>query len=169
MIRNQATSNFLPAILALIVSQATMAFDVAGLRINDSVDDFQNLVGPAKEYLTVTHDPEGKIVRIFYRQEGLPNDPQTQTKLVNRICDKYGYVTSCSVAISEINSKEKNFLRFFNLYRNDDETLELRARIRRTKIISLTPDLTVEIDLVDSAYAKTLRDQKAKASDLIDF
>ncbi|MEC8307636.1 MAG: hypothetical protein VXZ81_01770, partial [Pseudomonadota bacterium] len=66
-------------------------------------------------------------------------------------------------------SKEKNFLRFFNLYRNDDETLELRARIRRTKIISLTPDLTVEIDLVDSAYAKTLRDQKAKASDLIDF
>ena len=38
-----------------------MAFDVAGLRINDSVDDFQNLVGPAKEYLTVTHDPEGKL------------------------------------------------------------------------------------------------------------
>ena len=108
MIRNQAKSSFLPAILALTLSEATLAFDVAGLRINDSVDDFQNLVGPAKEYLTVTHDPEGKIVRIFYRQEGLPNDPQTQAKVVNRICDKYGYVTSCSVAISEINSKEKN-------------------------------------------------------------
>ena len=105
MIRNQATSNFLPAILALTLSQATMAFDVAGLRINDSVDDFQNLVGPAKEYLTVTHDPEGKIVRIFYRQEGLPNDPQTQTKLVNRTAQ----IRLCHVLLptSEINSKEK--------------------------------------------------------------
>ena len=46
---------------------------------------------------------------------------------------------------------------------------ELRARIRRTKAFSLTPDLTVEIDLMDSAYSKALRDQKATASDLIDF
>ena len=112
-----------------------MAFDVAGLRINDSVDDFQNLVGPAKEYLTVTHDPEGKLFGFSIDRKVYRMIHRRKTKLVNRICDKYGYVTSCSVAISEINSKEKNFLRFFNLYRNDDETLELRARIRRTKII----------------------------------
>ena len=43
------------------------------------------------------------------------------------------------------------------------------ARIRRTKAFSLTPDLIVEIDLMDSAYAKALREQKATASDLIDF
>ena len=47
MTMNQAKSVFLPAILALTLSQATMAFDVR-LRINDSVDDFQNLVGPAR-------------------------------------------------------------------------------------------------------------------------
>ncbi|MBU24429.1 MAG: hypothetical protein CMD99_00150 [Gammaproteobacteria bacterium] len=169
MTTNQAKSGFLLAILALSLSQGTMAFDVAGLRLNDSVDDFQNLVSPAKEYLTITHDREGKIVRIFYQQEGLPNDLKTQTKLVNRICDKYGRVTSCSLALSEINSRDRNFLRFFHLYRDEGENQELRARIRRTKIISLTPELTVEIDLVNSTYAKKLRDQKSTASDLIDF
>jgi len=60
-------------------------------------------------------------------------------------------------------------LRFFHLYRNDEKTQELRARIRRTKAFSLTPDLTIEIDLMDSAYAKALREQKSTASDLIDF
>ncbi|MBU28939.1 MAG: hypothetical protein CMD54_02345 [Gammaproteobacteria bacterium] len=169
MTMNQAKSVFLPAILALTLSQAIMAFDVAGLRLNDSVDDFQNLVSPAKQYLTVTHDPKGRIVRIFYQQEGLPNDSQTQKKLVNRICDKYGRVTSCYSALSEIKKRDKKFLRFFHLYRDDAETQELRARIRRTKMISLTPELTVEIDLIDSAYAKKLRDQNATASDLIDF
>ncbi len=169
MIINQAKSILLPAVLALTLSQATMALDVAGLRINDSVDDFQNLMSPAKQYLTVTHDPEGRIVRIFYQQEGLPNDSQTQKKLVNRICDKYGRVTSCYSALSEIKARDKKFLRFFHLYRDERETQELRARIRRTKMISLTPELTVEIDLIDSAYAKKLRDQKATASDLIDF
>lgn len=169
MIINQAKSILLPTVLALTLSQATMALDVAGLRINDSVDDFQNLMSPAKQYLTVTHDPEGRIVRIFYQQEGLPNDSQTQKKLVNRICDKYGRVTSCYSALSEIKARDKKFLRFFHLYRDDRETQELRARIRRTKMISLTPELTVEIDLIDSAYAKKLKDQKATASDLIDF
>ncbi|HBX26399.1 MAG TPA: hypothetical protein DEF72_03090 [Gammaproteobacteria bacterium] len=169
MIINQAKSILLPAVLALTLSQATMALDVAGLRINDSVDDFQNLMSPAKQYLTVTHDPEGRIVRIFYQQEGLPNDSQTQKKLVNRICDKYGRVTSCYSALSEIKARDKKFLRFFHLYRDERETQELRARIRRTKMISLTPELTVEIDLIDSAYAKKLKDQKATASDLIDF
>lgn len=169
MTMNQAKSVFLPAILAFTLSQATMALDVAGLRINDSVDDFRSLGSPAKQYLTITHDSEGRIVRIFYQQEGLPNDPKTQARLVNRICDKYGRVTSCYSALSEIKSRDKDFLRFFQLYRNDEETQELRARIRRTKMISLTPELTVEIDLVDSAYARTLRDQKATASDLIDF
>jgi hypothetical protein len=169
MTMNKAKLVFLPVILALTLSQATMALDVAGLRIHDSVDDFQNLVSPAKQYLTITHDPEGRIVRIFYQQEGLPNDAKTQASLVNRICDKYGRATSCYSALSEIKSRDKKFLRFFQLYRNDEETQELRARIRRTKMISLTPELTVEIDLVDSAYARTLRDQKATASDLIDF
>ena len=60
-------------------------------------------------------------------------------------------------------------MRFFHLYRDEGENQELRARIRRTKIISLTPELTVEIDLVNSTYAKKLRDQKSTASDLIDF
>lgn len=145
------------------------AFDVAGLRIGDTVEQFEALEGPAKEFLTITHDPEGNIVRIFYRQEGLPNDERTQAKLVNRICNKYGRVTPCYSAMSDIESNDKQFLRFFHLYRDDDETQELRARIRRTKAFSLTPDLTVEIDLMDSAYAEALREQKATASDLIDF
>jgi hypothetical protein len=163
-------SRLLFAAIAFSLSQAAMAFDVAGLKIGDTVDDFQTLESPAKEFLTITHDPEGKIVRIFYRQEGLPNDEKTQAKLVNRICNKYGRVTPCYSALSEIESNDKTqFLRFFNLYRNDAETQELRARIRRTKAFSLTPDLTVEIDLMDSAYAKALREQKATASDLIDF
>ena len=154
---------------ALSISHASIAFDVAGLKIGDTVDDFQRLESPAKEFLTITHDPDGNIVRVFYRQEGLPNDEKTQAKLVNRICNKYGRVTPCYLALSEIESNEKKFLRFFNLYRDDNETQELRARIRRTKAFSLAPDLTVEIDLMDSAYAKALREQKATASDLIDF
>jgi len=162
-------SQHLLTALALSLSQASMAFDVAGLKIGDTVDDFQSLESPAKEYLTITHDPDGNIVRIFYRQEGLPNDEKTQAKLVNRICNKYGRVTPCYSALSEIESNDKQFLRFFHLYRDDDETQELRTRIRRTKAFSLTPDLTVEIDLMDSAYAKALREQKATASDLIDF
>jgi len=162
-------SRLLFAAIAFSLSQAAIAFDVAGLKIGDTVDDFQTLESPAKEFLTITHDPEGKIVRIFYRQEGLPNDEKTQAKLVNRICNKYGRVTPCYSALSEIESNDKQFLRFFHLYRDDAETQELRARIRRTKAFSLTPDLTVEIDLMDSAYAKALREQKATASDLIDF
>jgi len=162
-------SRYLLTALAFSLSQASMAFDVAGLKIGDTVDDFQSLESPAKEYLTITHDPDGNIVRIFYRQEGLPNDEKTQAKLVNRICNKYGRVTPCYSALSEIESNDKQFLRFFHLYRDDDETQELRTRIRRTKAFSLTPDLTVEIDLMDSAYAKALREQKATASDLIDF
>jgi hypothetical protein len=162
-------SRLLFAAIAFSLSQAAIAFDVAGLKIGDTVDDFQTLESPAKEFLTITHDPEGKIVRIFYRQEGLPNDEKTQAKLVNRICNKYGRVTPCYSALSEIESNDKQFLRFFHLYRDDAETQELRARIRRTKAFNLTPDLTVEIDLMDSAYAKALREQKATASDLIDF
>jgi hypothetical protein len=162
-------SRLLLAAIAFSLSQAAIAFDVAGLKIGDTVDDFQSLESPAKEFLTITHDPEGKIVRIFYRQEGLPNDEKTQAKLVNRICNKYGRVTPCYSALSEIKWKDKRFLRFFHLYRDDAETQELRARIRRTKTFSLTPDLTVEIDLMNSAYAKALREQKATASDLIDF
>ena len=154
---------------ALSISHASVAFDVAGLKIGSTVDDFQSLESPAKEFLTVTHDPDGNIVRVFYRQEGLPNDEKTQAKLVNRICNKYGRVTPCYSALSEIESNDKEFLRFFHLYRDDTETQELRARIRRTRAFSLTPDLTVEIDLMDSAYAKVLREQKATASDLIDF
>ena len=157
------------AAFALSISHASIALDIAGLKIGDTVDDFQSLESPAKEFLTVTHDPDGNIVRIFYRQEGLPNDEKTQAKLVNRICNKYGRVTPCYSALSEIESDDKRFLRFFHLYRDDNETQELRARIRRTKAFSLTPDLTVEIDLMDSAYAKALREQKATASDLIDF
>lgn len=157
------------ATLAFLLSQASLAFDVAGLQIGDSVDDFQSLGSQSKNFLTVTHDPKGKIVRIFYRQEGLPNDEKTQAKLVNRICDKYGRVSPCQSALSEIKSKDKKFLRFSYLYRDEGETQELRARIRRTKTFSLAPDITVEIDLMDSAYAKELREQKETASDLIDF
>lgn len=157
------------AAFAFSISRTSIAFDVAGLKIGDTVDDFQSLESPAKEFLTITHGPNGNIVRVFYRQEGLPNDEKTQAKLVNRICNKYGRVTPCYSALSEIESNDKQFLRFFHLYRDDNETQELRARIRRTKAFSLTPDLTVEIDLMDSAYAQALRKQKATASDLIDF
>ena len=61
-------------------------------------------------------------------------------------------------------AKDKQFVRFFHPHRNDAGTQELRALIRRTKTFSLTPDLRVEIDLVDSAYAKVLRQQKATRS-----
>ena len=172
-LHNMKISRINPRLLlvafALAISHASVAFDVAGLKIGDTVDDFQSLESPAKEFLTITHDPDGNIVRVFYRQEGLPNDEKMQAKLVNRICNKYGRVTPCYSALSEIESNDKEFLRFFHLYRDDNETQELRARIRRTKAFSLTPDLTVEIDLMDSAYAKALREQKATASDLIDF
>ena len=95
---------------------------------------------------------------------------KTQIKLVNRICNKYGRVTPCTSALDEIESNDKKqFLRFFHLYRNEQETEELRARIKRTKVFSLVPDLTIEIDLMRSTYAKLLKDQKATASDLIDF
>ncbi len=169
MKKSRITPRVLLSAFALSISQTSIAFDVAGLKIGDTVDDFQSLESPAKEFLTITHDPNGNIVRVFYRQEGLPNDEKTQAKLVNRICNKYGRVTPCYAALSEIESNDKQFLRFFHLYRDDNETRELRARIRRTKAFSLTPDLTVEIDLMDSAYAKALREQKAAASDLIDF
>jgi hypothetical protein len=165
----QTKSHLFLAALVCSLSQASIALDVAGLQIGDSVDVFQSLGSPAKEFLTITHDSEGKIVRIFYRQNGLPNDEKTQAKLVNRICNKYGRVTPCYSALSEIESNDKQFLKFFHLYRDDNKTQELRARIHRTKAFSLTPDLTVEIDLMDSAYAKELRKQKATASDLIDF
>ena len=166
---SQMNPRLLLAAFALSISHASVAFDVAGLKIGSTVDDFQSLESPAKEFLTITHDPDGNIVRVFYRQEGLPNDEKMQSKLVNRICNKYGRVTPCYLALSEIESNDKEFLRFFHLYRDDKETQELRARIRRTRAFSLTPDLTVEIDLMDSAYAKALRKQKATASDLIDF
>ncbi len=166
--KNQTLKTFTASVLFGLAPLA-FAFDVAGLRIGDTVEQFEALESPAKEFLTITHDPKGNIVRIFYRQEGLPNDERTQTKLVNRICDKYGRVTPCYSAMSDIESNDKQFLRFFHLYRDDAETQELRARIRRTKAFSLTPDLTVEIDLMDSEYAEALREQKATASDLIDF
>ena len=95
---------------ALSISQTSIAFDIAGLKIGDTVDDFQSLESPAKEFLTITHDPDGNIVRVFYRQEGLPNDEKTQAKLVNRICNKYGRVTACCrTALSEIEYNEKSF------------------------------------------------------------
>ena len=166
---SRTNPRLLAAAFALSISHASIAFDIAGLKIGDTVADFQSLESPAKEFLTVTHDSEGNIVRVFYRQEGLPNDKKTQAKLVNRICNKYGRVMPCYSALSEIESKDKKFLRFFHLYRDDNETQELRARIRRTKAFSLTPDLTVEIDLMDSAYAKALREQRATAPDFIDF
>ena len=155
---------------ALSISQTSIAFDVAGLKIGDTVDDFQSLKSPAKEFLTITHDPDGNIVRVFYRQEGLPNDEKTQAKLVNRICNKYGFKLSCRTALSEIEGySKKRFLRFAQQYRNDTRTQELKASVARSEVFSLTPDLAVEIDLMDSAYAKALREQKATASDLIDF
>jgi len=150
------------------VSQAK--FNVNGISIGDSVEKFEKLNKSDAYDLNITYDPKTrKIVRIKYVQENLPNDKKTQAYLVNYICDKYGRVAPCYSALSEIESNDKRFLRFFHLYRDDNETQELRARIRRTKAFSLTPDLTVEIDLMDSAYAKALREQKATASDLIDF
>lgn len=158
------------AALSYFIAPSSLAFDIGGLQIGDTVNDFENLKTPAKQYLTITHDAEGKIVRILYRQKGLPNNKKIQAKLVNRICNKYGRVTSCSSALSEIESSDKKqFLRFFHLYQNNQETEELRARVRRTKVFSITPDLTVEIDLMESTYAKLLKDQKATTSDLIDF
>lgn len=167
---SQITPRLLLAALALSISHTSIAFDVAGLKIGDTVDDFQSLESPAKEFLTITHDPDGNIVRVFYRQEGLPNDEKTQAKLVNRICNKYGFKLSCSTALSEIEgNNKKRFLRFAQQYRNDTGTQELKASVARSEVFSLTPDLAVEIDLMDSAYAKALREQKATASDLIEF
>jgi hypothetical protein len=58
---------------------------------------------------------------------------------------------------------------FSIFYRNKERTEQLRARIKRTKAFSLTPDLTIELDLMDSNYAKSRQEQKKSASDLIKF
>ena len=145
-------------------------FDVKGLSIGDPAQKFEAMAKSDFHDLIVTLDKQTeKIVHIKYVQEQLPNTEKTQKYLVNYICNKYGRAASCDYALSEIEAKDKQFVRFFHLYRNDAGTQELRALIRRTKTFSLTPDLRVEIDLVDSAYAKVLRQQKAARSELIDF
>ena len=145
-------------------------FDVKSLKIGDSVDKYNAMAKSDVYDLIVTFDPKTKkIVRIKYIQKRLLNNEKNQKYLVNYVCNKYGWVTPCSSALAEIESDKKQFLRFSHLYRDDAETQELSVRIRRTKTFSLNPDLTVEIDLMDSAYAKALREQKATASDLIDF
>ena len=145
-------------------------FDVKGLKIGDPAQKFEAMAKSDFHDLIVTLDKKTeKIVHIKYVQEQLPNTEKTQKYLINYICNKYGRVASCDYALSEIEAKDKQFVRFFHLYRNDAGTQELRALIRRTKTFSLIPDLRVEIDLVDSAYAKVLRKQKATRSELIDF
>ena len=149
---------------------SSKTFDVKGLKIGDPAEKFEAMAKSDLHDLIVTLDKKTKkIVRIKYVQEQLPNTEKTQKYLVNYICNKYGRVISCNLALSEIEAKKKQFVRFFHLYRNDAGTQELRALIRRTKSFSLTPDLRVEIDLMDSAYAKALRQQKATESELIDF
>ena len=149
---------------------SSSTFDVKGLKIGDPAQKFEAMAKSDFHDLIVTLDKKTeKIVHIKYVQEQLPNTEKTQKYLINYICNKYGRVASCDYALSEIEAKDKQFVRFFHLYRNDAGTQELRALIRRTKTFSLIPDLRVEIDLVDSAYAKVLRQQKATRSELIDF
>lgn len=156
-------------ITALTVATPALAFDVAGIRIGDELAKFDALNTPAKEFMTVTTGEDGRIVRIIYQQAGLENDEETQAKLVRRICDKYGWETPCYIAMQEIEGNDRRFLDFFHFYRNKERTEQLRARIKRTKAFSLTPDLTVELDLMDSNYAKSLQEKRKSASDLIKF
>jgi len=153
----------------VLAANLSYAFDVAGIQIGDPLAKFEALSSPAKEFMTVTTSEDGQIVRIVYQQEGLENDEATQAKLVRRICDKYGWETPCYIAMQEIEGNDKRFLDFFHFYRNKARTEQLRARIKRTKAFSLTPDLTIELDLMDSTYAKSLQEQKKNASDLIKF
>ncbi|MGA1109790.1 MAG: hypothetical protein ACO3TX_14695 [Pseudomonadales bacterium] len=153
----------------LALATPAFAFDVAGIQIGDELAKFDALNTPAKEFMTVTTGEDGRIVRIIYQQAGLENDEETQAKLVRRICDKYGWETPCYIAMQEIEGNDKRFLDFFHFYRNKERTEQLRARIKRTKAFSLTPDLTVELDLMDSNYAKSLQEQRKSASDLIKF
>jgi|TARA_B110000305_G_scaffold27160_1_gene25079 hypothetical protein len=159
----QLISSRIPIILLtfLSISSFALSFDVAGLKLGDPISTLESLDGLGKKFLTVTHDPEGKIVRIFYRQEDLANDVETQAKLVNQICEKYGRKFACDYALSEIESTDGSFTSFYQRYRNQNKTQELNAQISRTKIISLKPKLFVEIDLVDTAYGQALLNQKS--------
>jgi hypothetical protein len=152
-----------------LATHSVFAFDVAGIQIGDALAKFDALNSPAKEFMTVTTGDDGRIVRIVYQQAGLENDEETQAKLVRRICDKYGWETPCYIAMQEIEGNDARFLDFFHFYRNKERTEQLRARIKRTKAFSLTHDLTIELDLMDSNYAKSRQEQKKSASDLIKF
>ena len=91
------------------------AFEISGLRIGDSLQSFEKLVGPAKEFITITMDKDSSIVRILYVQENLKNNERTQRLLVRRICDKYGFVVACHDAVSSINGEnDKKFVGFID-------------------------------------------------------
>jgi hypothetical protein len=138
----------------------SFAFDVATLRLGDHYSSFEALTGPAKEFLTVTHGPSNRIVRIYYRQEGLPADEITQKIIVNRICEKYGFAPACRSQIESIESGED--VQFFQLYLKPNEQV-LRSKITVDTGFLKGKTLTLEIDLMNTEYEKALAGQTGGA------
>ena len=136
----------------------TQAFEISGLRIGDSFQSFEKLVGPAKEFITITMDKNKEIVRVLYIQDNLENNEKIQRHLVERICDKYGFVVACQEALSSINGEnDKTFVGFSFVYWNENKTQRLTAKIKRSDIFSFVPELTVEIDLMSEDFYRLLQ------------
>lgn len=141
--------------IACLFSSQAFAFDVSTLVIGDDVSKFHRLTGPAKEFTTITHDPNNKIVRIFYRQEGMPADLTTQRIIINRICDKYGFTPNCSAALKKIDSGNDE-LGFYQMYlKKGSQILRARAVVEGGNIFSVKK-LKLEIDLMDYDYSLAL-------------
>ncbi len=62
--KNQTLKTFTASVLFGLAPLA-FAFDVAGLRIGDTVEQFEALESPAKEFLTITHDLKGTSFGFF--------------------------------------------------------------------------------------------------------
>ena len=93
-----STRHGLVIVSLLLLTSGADALEISGLSVGDPLSKFTNLDGPAKEFLTVTHDPNKLLVRIYYKQEGLPTDLSTQKTILKRLCTKYGDAPSCSSA-----------------------------------------------------------------------
>ncbi len=135
--------------------------EISGLSVGDPLSKFTNLDGPAKEFLTVTHDPNRRLVRIYYRQEGLPADLNTQMTILRRLCTKYGDAPACASARLAL-SKQAD-LNFYQMYLVENEEV-LRVRAFVSNSVFGKKDLTLELDLMNLNYGEALA--KQNGSDL---
>lgn len=145
-----------------LLTSAADALEISGLSVGDPLSKFTNLDGPAKEFLTVTHDPNKLLVRIYYKQEGLPTDLNTQKTILKRLCTKYGDAPSCSSA--RLALENKTDLNFYQMYLVENEEL-LRVRAIVSKSVFGEKGLTLELDLMNFNYGETLAKQNGSSFD----